>query len=331
MSVCKGGGLIKEQTSAINGICILIIILAHIECNGLASLGFKETHVLDRSFHYVLGIIGQMKVVPFLFFSGFGVMEQIKSRGELYLDNFLRCRVCSLYANFVVAVFFFLFLNLTLGNDVTVTSFLVALTGWSTIGNPSWYVFCILLFYLATWISVSTCRWLNIHYSRAPIGVLLFALVYFVVIGYYKQGSYWWFNIISAYVAGTFVSVYRAKVDRALIEHGWLITGVSLLGFVICHFVTIPILGVGDNIKALAFVGFVLGLTSRVRLTNPILSWIGGHIFPLYMYHMAFVMMSLRYVEGPVSAVTAYLITLFVILGTIVVAACYRFWEVRFR
>lgn len=64
----------KEQTTCINGIFVLFVFLSH--------FGQYET----MPWNNLLLAIGQLMVAPFLFYSGYGIMEQIKRRGIVYLD-----------------------------------------------------------------------------------------------------------------------------------------------------------------------------------------------------------------------------------------------------
>ena len=69
------GYLDKEQTSVINGIFVIIVFLGH---------SFKYTSlgsIFDIAYDTFKFHIDQMIVVPFLFYSGFGMMSKTKSGG----------------------------------------------------------------------------------------------------------------------------------------------------------------------------------------------------------------------------------------------------------
>lgn len=67
----------KEQTTCINGIFVLFVFLSH--------FGQYET----MPWNNLLLAIGQLMVAPFLFYSGYGIMEQIQRRGIMYLLGFV--------------------------------------------------------------------------------------------------------------------------------------------------------------------------------------------------------------------------------------------------
>ena len=70
--------LSKEQTTCINGIFVLFVFLSH--------FGQYET----MPWNWLLLGLGQLMVAPFLFYSGYGIMEQIQRRGIVYIDGMPR-------------------------------------------------------------------------------------------------------------------------------------------------------------------------------------------------------------------------------------------------
>ena len=81
----------KEQTTCINGIFVLFVFLSH--------FGQYET----MPWNNLLLAIGQLMVAPFLFYSGYGIMEQIKRRGMVYIDDLPRKRILKFYIHFCMA------------------------------------------------------------------------------------------------------------------------------------------------------------------------------------------------------------------------------------
>ena len=71
----------KEQCNAIKGIFILFVFTRHI-WPYLSKFGYDFSAPGDSLFMSIDRWLGQLLVVSFLFYSGFGVMESIKSKGE---------------------------------------------------------------------------------------------------------------------------------------------------------------------------------------------------------------------------------------------------------
>ena len=72
--------LSKEQTSSINGIFALIILLAHF-------ISYIPNPSIYDSLVTKIPVFGsQLIVVSFLFYSGYGLMESYKIKGNKYIN-----------------------------------------------------------------------------------------------------------------------------------------------------------------------------------------------------------------------------------------------------
>lgn len=153
----------KEQTTCINGIFVVFVFLSH----------FGQYEVMP--WNGILLAIGQLMVAPFLFFSGYGIMEQIQKRGVSYIDSMPRKRILKFYVHFCMALTIYLVLSFVLGKGYSLSRILLSFTGWSSIGNSNWYVFAILVMYSIVYISFKCFKKQNLS-----ICVLL-TLLYIVV------------------------------------------------------------------------------------------------------------------------------------------------------
>ena len=101
----------RWQTDSIKGIFAVIILFSHMR-NYLPEPGEH-----DRIYYAVLDAIGQLMVVMFMLYSGYGVMESLKRDRRKYLSNFLTHRLLKVWLMFAIAVFLFLILDLAIGAD----------------------------------------------------------------------------------------------------------------------------------------------------------------------------------------------------------------------
>ena len=138
--------LSKDKTNSIKGLFILLIVLTH-SLPYIERSGYQFVRMDDKIFLSSLYHIGQLVVVMFLFYSGYGVSESFKKKGMNYAKSMPRHRILSTLLNFDVAVIFFIILSLILGITLTVKQSLLALTAWESVGNSNWYIFIILLCY----------------------------------------------------------------------------------------------------------------------------------------------------------------------------------------
>lgn len=86
-----------ENTTSIKGIFIIIVFWSHI----------KGYIVIDNAFDsyafFPLTLLGQGMVTMFLFYSGYGVMESIKKKGQEYIKSTPKNRLCATLYRFDIA------------------------------------------------------------------------------------------------------------------------------------------------------------------------------------------------------------------------------------
>lgn len=147
----------KEQCNRIKGFFIVVVFCRHI-APYLADAGYDFSLLGDNLFCLIDGRIGQLLVVMFLFYSGYGVMESIKKKGSAYVDCIPKRRLLTTLANFDVAILLFLLVNLCLGIHYDMQVILLSFIGWESVGNSNWYIFVILCCYLSTYITFKVTR-----------------------------------------------------------------------------------------------------------------------------------------------------------------------------
>ena len=142
-----------KQTNAVKGICIGLVFLSH--SNGYLQFG---NTIFDFLYSLPFRILGQLMVVMFLFYSGYGIAVQYQKKGDCYLQHFFYKRIVKTELHFFIGVFLFLILNTMLGIQNSLYDTVFSFIGWTTIGNSNWYIFDILLLYLVSLLSFSICK-----------------------------------------------------------------------------------------------------------------------------------------------------------------------------
>ena len=137
----------RSETNVVKGICICCVVISH-------TLGVCDpTGWMASSARLVSGCLGQLIVVPFLFFSGLGLSESIRSKGKPYVYKIPCHRIIPVLLNYQVSVLVFALIFLALGWQFDVNRLVKALIGWRQLGCPSWYIFVILACYFILSIS----------------------------------------------------------------------------------------------------------------------------------------------------------------------------------
>ena len=160
-----------ENTNCVKGVFILMVFLSHfnsyIELNGR----------FDSIYIKFFWTISQAMVTMFLFYSGYGIMEAIKKKGESYVSALPFKRVLATLFRFDVAIILFFVVGLIAKRPMSFKNVLLSLIGWDSIGNSNWYIFVILLLYSVTYIVFKLFGTRNLLIPTAVTSFLIFALV----------------------------------------------------------------------------------------------------------------------------------------------------------
>lgn len=123
----------QAHTTQINGLFILIVFYAHVRTY------IPLVPAADGWMYGLATGLGQLMVALFLFYSGFGVHESIR-RKPGYVDSIPAKRVAVTWINFAVAVCMYALLSVALDREITVVQTILAMVGWTSVGNSAWYI-----------------------------------------------------------------------------------------------------------------------------------------------------------------------------------------------
>ena len=110
--------LSKEKTNAIKGVFLLLIVISH-SFPYLINGGYEIISLSDKATRRIIFGMNQLVVVMFLFYSGYGIGESFKKKGELYVNRMPTHRILTTLLNFDVAVIFFAIVSLLLSIPFT--------------------------------------------------------------------------------------------------------------------------------------------------------------------------------------------------------------------
>lgn len=199
-----------DMTNAVKGIFILLVFMRHANQYILGS-GYDFNSYGDALLLNINSCLGQSIVTLFLFYSGYGVMESIKKKGDEYITSFPRKRVLSLLINFDIAVLLYVFVVVLLNNHVTVKQCILSLFAWESVGNSNWYIFVIQICYISTWLVFYISRkTLSNSINYKTISALIVLLLATMVCLSYCKEEYW-YDTILCYGAGCLFSLKRMK------------------------------------------------------------------------------------------------------------------------
>ena len=262
-----------EKTTALKGVFVMLVFFQHF-----------RTYITPEETDFVaVGVsefLGQLIVVPFLFYSGFGVMESIRAKGNSYVRRIPVDRALKTLLHFDAAVLLFLALYLFRGNTVTWKNILLSLICLHGFGNSTWYIFAIVTLYLITAVSFTVFR-KNKTAAATAVTVLTIAEIYWLM-GWQREH---WHNTLLCYSMGIWYSLFRERIEKILMG-GDVIYLAALLGSVSAFAVFRNVANLypwGFHVYALIFMMVLLLLSMKFSLDNPLLQFLGRHIFGMYI------------------------------------------------
>lgn len=264
----------KATTATVNGFFICHVFLSHFS---------QYTHV-DAFVNYSGEWFGQLMVVMFLFYSGYGCMVQFRKKGSDYLKRFPVKRILGTLVNFDIAVCIFAVVCLLIGREISWRQFALSLVCWESVGNSNWYIFAILLCYLAFWLVFDKLVAKVSKFNGR--GLILQIILIALVIGLSRVKEPWWYDTIMSFGAGVMYAIYKEEIEAFVRRWYWAV----LIGL-IAAFMVIPYLPLISryhfamfNMKSVAFALIVVLLTMKFELRCPVFAWCGRNLFPIYIY-----------------------------------------------
>lgn len=201
-----------------------------------------------------------------------------------YLQRFPK-RIFKVWLQFVLAVCLFLILNLFMRKAYCTSTILLSFAAWQSVGNSNWYILAILVLYALSYFgALLTCQ----DRQKATIFVTVGCLVYVVVMILCGKGN-WYYNTIFCYPLGMLFGKYEQRI-RMLLEKTstyFMIVIGSIVALVVSYLCALKYHGViwlvWVELKALFFVLLIVLATSRIKIGNPVLIWLGKHSFEIYI------------------------------------------------
>lgn len=266
--------LSMESTNAVRGVFIMLVFLSHI------TQYYTYTNTIDIVGGKISKILGQMIVVMFMFYSGYGIGESVKRKGTGYIKSFPTNRVLKTWLHFAIGVFVYFILNIIRGKEFPVKRILLSFIGWENIDNSNWYMFAVIALYIITWIAFSISR--NNRNGAAALVTLLTA-AYAVAMYFLKD--YWWYDTVLCYVAGLWYSLFKDKIENLLTKNN-IIWALAVAVFAIgwwhthCRHNHHPGLRIAE---ALLFALLFVTVSLKVSVKNKALIWLGKYTFEIYI------------------------------------------------
>ncbi len=277
----------REQTLCINGFFVLVVFMRHFK-------GYVELGKFDKIFSVVDGWTGQLIVVPFLFFSGYGIMLSIMKKGKPYVNSIMTKRFWSVWLRFAFAVSLFIPVNLFLGNQYPLKKILLSLVGWDGIGNSNWYIFDTLVLYVLTFVSF---KLFSKDKRKALYVMFLLTGVFLIFMSKHRPG--YWYNTAIAYPLGMFYAQIEPTAGAWLKKLRFNQLSVLTLGAVLLAAASFHKSAFTSyELFVTGFAIVVLVLSTFVKVGNPLLRFFGKYVFEIYILQRIPMLLMKNYVDN---------------------------------
>lgn len=315
-----------DTTNIIKGIFILLVFIRHV-IPYISLVGYEFTAVGDVFFVWINSIIGQLLVAMFLFYSGYGIMESIKKKGNLYVSSIPRKRLLTVLLNFDVAVLIYICIRYLLGGDLNLEKCLLAFIGWESMGNSNWYIFVIMLAYAITYFSFIIFNSRAVNYRMPCIVANMILFMSMLLLSYLKES--WWYDTILCFGAGLVFSNYKNQLEELMKTHYKSIFLALLLLFIFLSYLPLYLKGLKYNMLSIVFCLLVIMITLKFKMDNKVLVWMGTNLFPLYIYQRVPMIIFSSLAGGTFVAnfPIAFVVSCFVI--TVLIAYLYKYWAIK--
>lgn len=233
-----------DRCNAIKGLFIALVFISHIN-QYITKSGYVSKNIGDELYFTITSAIGQLMVVMFLFFSGFGIMESFKHKGATYVKTMPQKRILMTLMNFDIAVLFFIVLNLFLGKSMTIKQAFLSFMAWDSVGNSSWYIFCILLCYLLSYIVLNIYgKYYNSKsiYIYAFSSIFILSIIAVIVLSFLKES--YWYNTMLCFSFGMLYSIAKDKIECVIQSYYYQSLFVLFATFFLMRYNPLPLRGV---------------------------------------------------------------------------------------
>lgn len=264
-----------RSTATVNGIFSVLIFLSH-AC-GYLKLG----GVLDTPYLELRNFLGQLVVVTYLFYSGYGIMESVKKKGTRYVKAMPFNRFFKLWYHFAFAVILFIATALLLKKDLDLKNTLLAFTGYTSVGNSNWYIFVTFAMYIIVIISFLVFKKSN-KLALICVFVLSGAFLY----AEYKIGlPARFYDTAICFPVGMLFSMLKPTIDKILMKNDavWCVGVVAVVGAFTYFSQNRKDSPIHHMLFSVLFAAFVTLLLMKVNIKSTVLDWFGSHIFSFFI------------------------------------------------
>lgn len=255
---------------------------------GLLAIVVVFHHLAQRtttglSFQYFRDV-GSLAVSAFFFYSGYGLLKSYIAKQEKYKKGFLRRRLLPILFLYVVITALYWLMHFMSGTCYSIKDIIIKIVQGTPIVYFSWYIICIISFYVAFWILMIICQQ---HYFIMICGGCLWYILYTaycIKMGY----RLFWYNSCHLLIVGMFWAVYEEKIIKIINKSYSILAPMTWLFFLLLFWFKkklsylIPIEDISFMLTIL-FVISILLFSLKIQIGNKVLRFLGDISLEIYL------------------------------------------------
>lgn len=268
-----------DSTKSIKGIFVWMIFFRHFkEYIIKKNLKNKISIQIDKAFK-------QNIVSLFLFYSGYGIYESFKKKGNSYIKT-LPIKSTIIFIKSQIILFLFLCNNYILGIKVYFRNYLKAIIFKKGIGNSYWFAFTIIILYIHSFLSFIFIKKQKYNF----LGIILISIIcyyhIFVVYKYYHRNQMISVDTIICFVVGFYYSFFKSYFDRLIMKND-ITYFLTIIFFILIYFQFYTI--EHKNIKNVSlnnclFTLIAVLITMKIKFKNEFLNLLSSHSYSIYLF-----------------------------------------------
>lgn len=276
-SLNQGEYLSVETGNYYRGFFAVVIVFHHLALN--TDTGFV--------FQY-FSIIGYLAVSVFFFQSGYGLQKSYITKSDNYRKRFLLKRIPTVLIPYIIITAIYWIMYYADGKIYSVKDIFISIIDGKPIALYSWYIICILIFYVVYWLLMTVCG--KHYFSMIVCGTVWYLLytVFCIKMGY---GGYWC-NASQLLIVGMIWATYERKILELLKKAYFVIAPVIGVLFLVLFIILrkkYTQTSIADASVILTFATAVLFVLSvlmfslKVKIGNKALGFLGDISLEIYI------------------------------------------------
>lgn len=269
-----------NDTNNLNGIFVFIVFISHFLSYNInrSSLDF---YLLKKTTLF----LGQLMVVSFFFFSGYGIKHSIDNKDNYFPKKFIS-KFKKLFKLYFIAILFYMLYNMITNKHYDTDVVLLSFIALESIGNSNWFVFVTFVHYIIILLLYTNFEHTN---ERLRLYLYLAMLIVFSVIIYNFNHNKFWIDTIVAFPFGMYVKSNEQKIIRFLnTKKYYFITTFIIIFLFLFIRLALNYSIILHNVNTLIFSGLLIVFNCKFSIRSNILIFFSNYTFEIYIYQRIF-------------------------------------------